>query len=66
MQQYNTPVVTGMPAGCLHVSTDGVQAKASGEVNQYFALAPARDFDGTQELGAWLPLQVVGLAQGVP
>ena len=61
MQQYLISIQTGFPEGPLHIALDGVQAKATGEINQYFALAPARLKDEQQpvkETTAWLPVQV--------
>ena len=58
MGQYNHATVTGMPPGCLHVAADGLQAKTTGEINQYFALAPPQPALGKDEVSAWLPIQV--------
>lgn len=58
MQQYSYSLLTGFPPGCLHLATDGVQAKTSGEINQYFVLAPTRPSGGVIEVVAWLPIQV--------
>jgi hypothetical protein len=64
MGQYNHSVMTGFPKGPLHLSLDGAQAKTTGELNQYMALAPNRPSGGVAEICAWLPLQVVGNACG--
>jgi hypothetical protein len=58
MKQYNLSTKTTLPPGILQIATDGVLFKSSGEVNQYFALTPARKFGAVKEACAWLPVQV--------
>jgi hypothetical protein len=56
MLQYAASTLLGFPSGPLHFAFDGCQLKTSGEINQYFVLAPSRP--GVREMTAWLPVQV--------
>jgi len=57
MSNVNASNVQCFPAGPVHVGVDGVQGFTSGEVNQYYCLAPRRPWAGVQELGCWTPIQ---------